>query len=281
MLPAHAAAAAAPLAAQPGSAASAAATAGGEELHAPDAGADPAADPAAAAAAAAESAAAESGHMGAPPPGKKQLLNEEFDLDIAEPDEDAEATLGEYDALADLGVEPLEKRVSTNIRDGWGRGSFRKLVFAIIFTHRLFKNLASKSSYTAEQVAPLFEIQAKVCKAWIKHVASPHVQSLNMEAGTLSLECKSVPDGGFVEKPFQQALDETTAKRKFYSKSKIMEKKSADEEAFVRLRIRARRILDDLHQGFFGTEDDHPRPIPSALCAAAPPSQPAADLLRA
>ena len=79
-------------------------------------------------------------------------------------------------------------------------------------------------------------------------------------------------DGGFVEKPFQQALDETTAKRKFYSKSKIMEKKSADEEAFVRLRIRARRILDDLHQGFFGTEDDHPRPIPSALCAAAPPS---------
>ena len=82
----------------------------------------------------AESAAAESGHMGAPPPGKKQLLNEEFDLDIAEPDEDAEATLGEYDALADLGVEPLEKRVSTNIRDGWGRGSFRKLVFAIIFT---------------------------------------------------------------------------------------------------------------------------------------------------
>ena len=43
------------------------------------------------------------------------------------------------------------------------------------------------------------------------------------------------------------------------------------QEAFVRLRIRARRILDDLHQGFFGTEDDHPRPIPSALCAAAPP----------
>ena len=38
-----------------------------------------------------------------------------------------------------------------------------------------------------------------------------------------------------------------------------------DELAFVRLKVRARQILSDLHEGFFGGHDGHPKPVPVAL----------------
>jgi hypothetical protein len=38
-----------------------------------------------------------------------------------------------------------------------------------------------------------------------------------------------------------------------------------DELAFVRLKVRSRQILADLHEGFFGGHDGHPKPVPTSL----------------
>lgn len=188
-----------------------------------------------------------------------QLAADEYDLDVVVPDFDLDEELGDYDGLAEIGITPAENEKQGK-RSAIRR--FRAGVWVLIFIHRTEKIAASKSSYSAEQVAPLFNVQNKVCTAWVKHVASPHVASIAADPD-LSLDCQSVPDGGFAgvggdktsgETASAQQQDESKpGRRKFWSKSNGPKRHSPDEAAFIKLSIRTRRLLEDLHQGFFGT----------------------------